>query len=172
MVLSENIIIDLMSSEQWGRAYPARRVVTMVVLLCLRDHATEVRFKPLGDELKLTYKVGGEDFEMVPVPREPGKEVLYRIKVLAELDSAKPEPLQEREVFFKVGESTARAIMQIQSGATTELAVIKFPESSDLSVPAEELLKKILAPARERRDGFPKMLREALRRVLHLGSRV
>jgi type IV pilus assembly protein PilB len=62
--------IDLGTSDRISGQVPVRKLISLVLLLAVRDRATEVRFVPCAadGEWKLGYQVGGEWFAMEPVP--------------------------------------------------------------------------------------------------------
>jgi type IV pilus assembly protein PilB len=65
-----NAAADISTDSAIGTALPVRRLVSMVLLLTVKDRATALQFDPCptDHEWKLRYNVNGEWFEMVPVP--------------------------------------------------------------------------------------------------------
>lgn len=66
--------LDLDSITQGGRLEPSRKLLLMVLLLCLKDRATQliVVHQPATDgslgELRMSYIVAGVSYELVPPP--------------------------------------------------------------------------------------------------------
>src|SRR5438552_11686253 len=80
--------IDLEHLEELADAAPVRKLINMVFLLAIRDHASDIHFEPFEDEFKMRYRCGGTLYEMVPPPRHLAKAIACRIKVMANLDIA------------------------------------------------------------------------------------
>jgi type II secretory ATPase GspE/PulE/Tfp pilus assembly ATPase PilB-like protein len=62
------------------------QLAELVLLLALKDLASEVRFEPREEDYRVTYKCGGRDYEMVPPPRELAGRISQVFKIFAELD--------------------------------------------------------------------------------------
>jgi len=68
------------------QASPVRKLVNMVMLLAIKDRASDIYFEPFEDEYKLRYRCDGVLYELVPPPRHLATEIADRIKVMANLD--------------------------------------------------------------------------------------
>src|SRR5438874_2223185 len=64
--MTPHVAIDLLTLEQDAR--PARKLLQMVFLLSVKDRATEIHLEPQQDAFRMTYKVGGTYYDMVPPP--------------------------------------------------------------------------------------------------------
>jgi type IV pilus assembly protein PilB len=82
---------------------PVRKLVNMVMLLAIRDHASDIYFEPFEDEFKMRYRVDGTLYEMVPPPRHVAGAVADRIKVMANLDTAERRSPQYGRIDLNVG---------------------------------------------------------------------
>jgi type IV pilus assembly protein PilB len=60
----------------------------MVLLMAIKDHASDLHFEPFEDEFRIRIKADGVLFEMVPPPRHMAAALVTRIKVMANLDIA------------------------------------------------------------------------------------
>ena len=60
----------------------------MVMLLGIRDHASDLHFEPFETEFKIRLRSDGVLYEMVPPPRHLAFAITTRIKVMANLDIA------------------------------------------------------------------------------------
>jgi type IV pilus assembly protein PilB len=99
---SENSI-DLGSLMEIQDAAPVRKLVNMVMLLAIKDKASDIHFEPFEDEFKMRYRCDGTLYEMVPPPRHLAPEVADRIKVMANLDSAERRLPQYGRIDLTVG---------------------------------------------------------------------
>ena len=52
-----------------AEAAPVRKLINMVMLMAIRDHASDIHFEPFEDEYKMRYRCDGVLLEMVPPPR-------------------------------------------------------------------------------------------------------
>jgi len=80
--------IDLTSVEALADSAPVRKLLNMVLLLAIKDQASDLHFEPFEQEFKIRIKADGVLYEMVPPPRHLAFAITTRIKVMANLDIA------------------------------------------------------------------------------------
>ncbi len=95
--------IDLTSVEALADSAPVRKLLNMVLLLAIRDHASDLHFEPFEDEFKIRIKADGVLYEMVPPPRHLAFAITTRIKVMANLDIAERRLPQDGRIELTVG---------------------------------------------------------------------
>jgi type IV pilus assembly protein PilB len=95
--------IDLTSVEALADSAPVRKLLNMVLLLAIRDHASDLHFEPFEDEFKIRIKADGVLYEMVPPPRHLAFAITTRIKVMANLDIAERRLPQDGRIELNVG---------------------------------------------------------------------
>ena len=95
--------IDLESIEELADAAPVRKLLNMVLLLAIKDKASDVHFEPFEDEFKMRYRVDGVLYEMVPPPRHLSMAIATRIKVMSNLDIAERRLPQDGRIELNVG---------------------------------------------------------------------
>ena len=95
--------IDLASIEALSESAPVRKLLNMVFLLGIRDHASDIHFEPFEDEFKIRIKADGTLYEMVPPPRHLASAITARIKVMADLDIAERRLPQDGRIRLTVG---------------------------------------------------------------------
>jgi type IV pilus assembly protein PilB len=95
--------IDLESLMEIQDAAPVRKLINMVFLLAIRDHASDVHFEPFEDEYKMRYRCDGVLYEMVPPPRHLAMAIASRIKVMSNLDIAERRLPQDGRIELNVG---------------------------------------------------------------------
>src|SRR5262249_52773841 len=61
--------LDLTSVEAMADSAPVRKLLNMVLLMAVRDHASDLHFEPFEDEFRIRIKADGVLYEMVPPPR-------------------------------------------------------------------------------------------------------
>ncbi len=95
--------IDLTSVEALADSAPVRKLLNMVLLLAIKDHASDLHFEPFEDEFRIRIKADGVLYEMVPPPRHLAFAITTRIKVMANLDIAERRVPQDGRIELSVG---------------------------------------------------------------------
>ena len=95
--------IDLTSAESLADSVPVRKLLNMVLLLAIKDHASDIHFEPFEDEFRIRIKADGVLYEMVPPPRHLAFAITTRIKVMANLDIAERRLPQDGRIELVVG---------------------------------------------------------------------
>jgi type IV pilus assembly protein PilB len=100
---TESAAFDLSSTEELSEAAPIRKLLNMVLLLAIKDQASDIHFEPFEDEFKIRVRADGLLYEMVPPPRHLANAIVTRIKVMAELDIAERRLPQDGRIELNVG---------------------------------------------------------------------
>ncbi len=82
---------------------PVRKLLNMVLLLAIKDHASDIHFEPFEDEFRIRIKADGVLFEMVPPPRHLAFAITTRIKVMANLNISERRLPQDGRIELTVG---------------------------------------------------------------------
>jgi len=101
--LEEKGEVDLASIEALSESAPVRKLLNMVFLLGIKDHASDLHFEPFEEEFKIRIKADGTLYEMVPPPRHLASAITTRIKVMANLDIAERRLPQDGRIRLTVG---------------------------------------------------------------------
>ncbi len=80
--------IDITGAEALADSAPVRKLLNMVLLLAIKDHASDVHLEPFEEEFRIRIKSDGVLYEMVPPPRHLAFAITTRVKVMANLDIA------------------------------------------------------------------------------------
>ena len=94
---------DLGGEEELAETQPIRKLLNMVMLLAIKDQASDIHFEPFEDEFKIRVRADGVLYEMVPPPRHLANAIISRIKVMAELDIAERRLPQDGRIELNVG---------------------------------------------------------------------
>jgi len=100
---AESGSVDLTSVEALADSAPVRKLLNMVLLLAIKDHASDLHFEPFEDEFRIRIKADGVLYEMVPPPRHLAFAITTRIKVMADLDIAERRLPQDGRIELNVG---------------------------------------------------------------------
>jgi type IV pilus assembly protein PilB len=95
--------IDLESLMEMQDAAPVRKLLNMVMLLAIKDRASDIHFEPFEEEYKLRYRCDGVMYEMIPPPRHLAAAISTRIKVMSNLDIAERRLPQDGRIELNVG---------------------------------------------------------------------
>lgn len=95
--------IDLEAIEEMAEAAPVRKLLNMVLLLAIKDKASDIHFEPFEEEYKMRYRVDGVLYELVPPPRHLAPAIASRIKVMSNLDIAERRLPQDGRIELNIG---------------------------------------------------------------------
>lgn len=96
-------VMDLTGVEALADSAPVRKLLNMVLLIAIRDHASDLHFEPFESEFKIRIRADGVLYEMVPPPRHLAFAITTRIKVMADLDIAERRMPQDGRIRLTVG---------------------------------------------------------------------
>ena len=103
IAMQASSVVDLSSAEALADSAPVRKLLNMVLLLAIRDHASDLHFEPFESEFKIRIRSDGILYEMVPPPRHLAFAITTRIKVMADLDIAERRLPQDGRIRLTVG---------------------------------------------------------------------
>ncbi|MEM7785070.1 MAG: ATPase, T2SS/T4P/T4SS family [Planctomycetota bacterium] len=95
--------INLSDVNELVDSAPVRKLLNMVLLLAIKDHASDIHFEPFEDEFRIRIKADGVLFEMVPPPRHLAFAITTRIKVMANLNISERRLPQDGRIELTVG---------------------------------------------------------------------
>ncbi|MEN6458551.1 MAG: ATPase, T2SS/T4P/T4SS family [Thermoguttaceae bacterium] len=95
--------LDLTSVEALADSAPVRKLLNMVLLLAIREQASDLHFEPFENEFKIRIRSDGVLYEMVPPPRHLAFAITTRIKVMADLNIAERRLPQDGRIRLTVG---------------------------------------------------------------------
>ena len=101
--LAKGGAIDITDVEALADSAPVRKLLNMVLLMAIKDQASDVHFEPFEDEFRIRIKADGVLYEMVPPPRHLSFAITTRIKVMANLDIAERRLPQDGRIELTVG---------------------------------------------------------------------
>ena len=95
--------INLNDVNELVDSAPVRKLLNMVLLLAIKEHASDIHFEPFEEEFRIRIKADGVLYEMVPPPRHLAFAITTRIKVMANLDIAERRMPQDGRIELTVG---------------------------------------------------------------------
>ena len=94
--------IDLTSSEAMADSAPVRKLLNLVLLMAIKENASDIHLEPFESEFKIRMKADGVLQEMVPPPKHLSFAITTRIKVMANLDIAERRMPQDGRIELSV----------------------------------------------------------------------
>lgn len=94
---------DIGSDDELANSTPIRKLLNMVLLLAIKDKASDIHLEPFEEEFKIRVKADGVLYEMVPPPRHLANAIVSRVKVMANLDIAERRLPQDGRIELSVG---------------------------------------------------------------------
>jgi type IV pilus assembly protein PilB len=95
--------IDIGGEEELAETQPIRKLLNMVLLLAIKDQASDIHLEPFEDEFKIRVRADGVLYEMVPPPRHLANAIVSRVKIMADLDIAERRLPQDGRIELNVG---------------------------------------------------------------------
>ncbi|HEV3237424.1 MAG TPA: ATPase, T2SS/T4P/T4SS family [Gemmataceae bacterium] len=126
--------IDLESLMELQDAAPVRKLINMVFLLSIKDHASDIHFEPFEDEYKMRYRCDGTLYEMVPPPRHLASAIASRIKVMSNLDIAERRLPQDGRIELNVGGNPIDMRVSVLPTMFGESVVIRVLDRTTVSL--------------------------------------
>ncbi|CAN5190671.1 ATPase, T2SS/T4P/T4SS family [soil metagenome] len=131
--------IDFDDIKEMANAAPVRKLVNMVMLMAIRDHASDVHFEPFEEEYKMRYKCDGVLYEMVPPPRHLATAIASRIKVMANLDIAERRLPQDGRIELNVGGNRIDMRVSVLPTMFGESVVIRVLDQSNVGLSLDRI---------------------------------
>ena len=138
-------VVDLSDPEVCFETPPVRKLIYYVLLLALKDRATEVRFEPRRGHFTLSYRVDGVLYEMVPPPADLGPRITNTLKVMADLGILRRNALQRGLFEFRAGDHSADMLVSVQPTPFGESVLLDILDPTAAPAEAEQILQSCLA---------------------------
>jgi type IV pilus assembly protein PilB len=131
--------IDLEDLGEMANAAPVRKLINMVLLMAIRDHASDIHFEPFEEEYKMRYRCDGVLYEMVPPPRHLAMAISSRVKVMANLDIAERRLPQDGRIELNLGGTSVDMRVSVLPTMFGESVVIRVLDRSVVSLDLEKI---------------------------------
>jgi len=126
--------IDLDQLIEQADQAPVRKLLNMVMLLAIKDRASDIHFEPFEEEYKLRYRCDGVMYEMVPPPRHLANAIATRIKVMSNLDIAERRLPQDGRIELNVGGNRVDMRVSILPTMFGESSVIRVLDRGNVGL--------------------------------------
>ncbi len=139
VALKRETSIDLDDMMEVANAAPVRKLINMVLLMAIRDKASDVHFEPFEDEYKMRYRCDGVLYEMVPPPRHLATAIASRIKVMSNLDIAERRLPQDGRIELTVGGNRVDMRVAVLPTMFGESVVIRVLDRSNVGLSLDRI---------------------------------
>ncbi len=126
--------IDLTDAEEFEDVAPVRKLINMVMLMAIKDNASDIHFEPFEEEYKMRYRADGVLLELVPPPRHLANAIATRIKVMSNLDIAERRLPQDGRIELNVGGNPVDMRVSVLPTMFGESVVIRVLDRSVVSL--------------------------------------
>lgn len=126
--------IDLDELKEIADSSPVKKLLNLILLQAIRDHASDVHFEPFEEEYKVRYRIDGVLYEMMPPPKHIAMAIASRIKVMANLDIAERRLPQDGRVELMVSGNQVDLRVSILPTMFGESVVMRILDRSNVSL--------------------------------------
>ncbi len=131
--------IDLDDLQEMANSAPVRKLINMVMLMAIRDRASDIHFEPFEDEYKMRYKCDGVLLEMVPPPRHLAAAIASRIKVMSNLDIAERRLPQDGRIELTIGGNRVDMRVSVLPTMFGESVVIRVLDKGNVGLDLDKI---------------------------------
>jgi len=131
--------IDLDELKELSESNPVKKLLNLVLLQAIRDHASDIHFEPFEDEYKMRYRIDGVLYEMIPPPKHIAAAISSRIKVMANLDIAERRLPQDGRISLTVHGNPVDLRVSVLPTMFGESVVLRVLDRSQISLDLEKL---------------------------------
>lgn len=130
--------VDLEKLTEMADDNKVKRLLNLVLLQAIRDHASDIHFEPFEDEFKMRYRVDGVLYEMIPPPKHLSWAISSRIKVMSNLDIAERRLPQDGRIELMVGGRPVDLRVSVLPTIFGESVVMRVLDRSNVSLDLEK----------------------------------
>ena len=131
--------IDLRTLEEMADAAPVRKLLNYVLLVAIRDKASDIHFEPFEDEFKIRYRIDGVLYEMVPPPKQLALAISSRIKVMSELNIAERRLPQDGRIELNISGNPVELRVSVLPTMFGESCVLRVLDRSVVQLDLQQL---------------------------------
>ena len=116
-----------------------KRLLNLVLLQAIKDHASDVHFEPFEDEFKMRYRIDGVLYEMIPPPPHLAPAIISRIKVMSNLDIAEHRLPQDGRIELMVQGNPVDLRVSVLPTMFGESVVMRVLDRSNVQLDLDRL---------------------------------
>jgi len=139
-------ILEIGNAEEMADISPFQKLIVLVLLLAVKDRASQARFQAKKDKCSLSYVVNGKSHELVPISAEFGTEIIRALEAFSGLKLPTEFP---KLVQLRIGRNSIWINVEIMNHEDGKEAVIHIPDPGETAAAAQNYLKSWLNRTRQ-----------------------
>ena len=114
-------------------------LVQSILMIAIRDKASDVHFEPFEDEFKLRYRIDGVLYEMQAIPKNLATALVSRVKVMSKLDIAERRLPQDGRIELHLGEAPVDLRVAVLPTMFGESVVLRVLDRSNVQLSLDKV---------------------------------
>ncbi len=114
-------------------------LVQSILMIAIRDKASDVHFEPFEDEFKLRYRIDGVLYEMQQIPKALATALVSRVKVMSKLDIAERRLPQDGRIELHLGEAPVDLRVAVLPTMFGESVVLRVLDRSNVQLSLDKV---------------------------------
>jgi len=131
--------IDLTAIAQAANDTAVVELVQSILMIAIRDKASDVHFEPFEDEFKLRYRIDGVLYEMQEIPKNLATALVSRVKVMSKLDIAERRLPQDGRIELHLGEAPVDLRVAVLPTMFGESVVLRVLDRSNVQLSLDKV---------------------------------
>lgn len=131
--------IDLEDIKELADSSPVKKLLNHVLLMAVRDKASDIHFEPFEDEFRMRYRIDGVLYDMMPPPKHISVALASRIKVMANLDIAERRLPQDGRIPLVMGGNPIDLRVSVLPTMFGESVVLRVLDRSQVDLRLDRL---------------------------------
>jgi len=131
--------IDLSLIAQAANDNAVVELVQSILMIAIRDKASDVHFEPFEDEFKLRYRIDGVLYEMQEIPKNLATALVSRVKVMSKLDIAERRLPQDGRIELHLGEAPVDLRVAVLPTMFGESVVLRVLDRSNVQLSLDKV---------------------------------
>ncbi len=131
--------IDLGAIAQAANDNAVVELVQSILMIAIRDKASDVHFEPFEDEFKLRYRIDGVLYEMQAIPKGLATALVSRVKVMSKLDIAERRLPQDGRIELHLGEAPVDLRVAVLPTMFGESVVLRVLDRSNVQLSLDKV---------------------------------
>ncbi|MFM7050805.1 MAG: GspE/PulE family protein, partial [Planctomycetota bacterium] len=114
-------------------------LVQSLLMMAIRDKASDIHFEPFEDEFKVRYRIDGVLYDMLPMPKGIATALVSRVKVMSKLDIAERRLPQDGRIELHVGEAPIDLRVAVLPTMFGESVVLRVLDRSNVQLSLDRI---------------------------------
>jgi type IV pilus assembly protein PilB len=131
--------IDARSLQEMANQAPVVKLLNLILIQAIKDHASDIHLEPFEDDFKVRYRVDGALYEMKAPPKSLALALTSRVKVMANLDIAERRLPQDGRILMNVGPLSVDLRISVLPTIFGESVVMRVLDKSVVSLSLDQI---------------------------------